>query len=122
MRRRGVQRSRGGATTSSFWKVCGFAVHTRMEGLRFLISPPYEPVSKKCVSGSIWTIGQNNAIHVRFRKRVLSSGWGLRFTVPLPSCTVCQSRDGMATLNDGGEEEEFCLELFHSFRQIKCYL
>ena len=29
-------------------------------------------------SGSVWTIGQNDAIHVRFHKRVLSSGQGQR--------------------------------------------
>ena len=40
VRRHGVQRARGGAMTSSFWKVCRFAVHTRAGGLRFRICPP----------------------------------------------------------------------------------
>ena len=45
----GGKRSRGGAMVSSFRKVCGFAVHMRMGGLRFRIFPPWDPFSKKCV-------------------------------------------------------------------------
>ena len=33
---------------SSFRKVCGFAIHMKMGGLRFRIFPPRDPFSKKC--------------------------------------------------------------------------
>ena len=58
------KRSRGGATASSFWKVCGFAIHMKTGGLHFQISPPWDPFSKNAFSGSVWTVGQNDAIHV----------------------------------------------------------
>ena len=32
-------------------------------------------------SGSVWTVSQNDAIHVRFRKRALSSGRGLKVSI-----------------------------------------
>ena len=44
-------KSRGGAMASSFGKVCRFAVHMRTGGLRFRISPPWDPFSKKRVFG-----------------------------------------------------------------------
>ena len=57
---------------SSFWKVCGFAVHMKTGGLRFL--NPETRFQKSVFSGSVRTVGQNDAIHVRFRKRAFSSG------------------------------------------------
>ena len=43
------KRSRGGAMATLFWKVSRFAVQTRTGGLRFRISPPWDPFSKKCI-------------------------------------------------------------------------
>ena len=61
------------------WKVCRFIVHMKMARLRFRISPPWDPFSKSVFSGtaftkSVWTVGQNNAIHVCFHKRAFSCG------------------------------------------------
>ena len=43
------QEVEGWAMASLFWKVCGFAVHMKTGGLRFQISPPWDPFSKMCV-------------------------------------------------------------------------
>ena len=60
---------------SSFWKVCGFAVHTRTRGLRFLeFFDPETHFQKSAFSGSVCTVGQNDAIHVRFGKRLFLCG------------------------------------------------
>ena len=44
----GGKRSSGGAMASSFWKICGFTIHTRTGGLRFWISPPWDPCVVRC--------------------------------------------------------------------------
>ena len=54
-----------------------------LRGLHFRISPPWDPFSKMCIfrgwfSGFIWTVSQNDAIGVLFRKKTLSSGRGLK--------------------------------------------
>ena len=74
------QEVEGWGDASLLWKVCISTVHTKMGGLRFRIFPPWDPFSKKCISGaafsgSVWTVGQNDAIHVPFCKRVFSTGW-----------------------------------------------
>ena len=55
------------------------------------------PIFKKCAfsgaafSGSVWTVGQNDAIRVRFRKRAFSSGW--------PICLLWRQCTGGVTAN-----------------------
>ena len=85
MRRRGVQRSKGGAMKSSFWTVCRFTVHMKTGGMRFLIFPPWDPFLKKCVFRRCVfrirvDVRPNDAIHVRFHKRAFLNGRPLTST------------------------------------------
>ena len=72
------KRSGGGAMASLFWNVCRFAVHMKTGGLRFWIFPETRfqksAFSGAAFSGSVWMVGKNYAIHVRFHKRAFLSG------------------------------------------------
>ena len=50
----------------------------KWEGCVFGFLHPETRFQKSAFSGSVWTVGQNDAIPVRFCKRALSSGWGLK--------------------------------------------
>ena len=65
-----VKMSRGGAMASSIRKVCRFAVR-----MRFSMFPPWDQVSQKCVfTGSVWTIGQNDATRVSLHTEAFPCG------------------------------------------------
>ena len=68
---------------SSFWKVCGFTGHTKREGCVFGFFHPETRFQKSAFSGavlsaSVWTVDQNDASRVCFRKRAFSCGRPLK--------------------------------------------
>ena len=91
MRRREVQRSEARGRGVERWhhrfgKYADSTSTWEQVGCVFGFFYPETRFQKSAFSGSVWTVGQNDVIHVRFRKRAFSCGRPLNLSV------VCRFR------------------------------